>query len=253
MAGMQVIVDNLLIHYELRGDGKLVILLHGWGDSSQGLESLIRTLSKQYMVLAIDLPGFGGSQAPKSVWDLDNYADFLAQTLLKLDLKNPFAIIGHSNGGAIAMHAMAQSKIMSQKLILLGTAGIRNKNTSHKLLYASIAKIGKAGTVWLPKRQKHILRKKLYGAAGSDMLLMPALEETFKKIVNQDIQIDAAKLTVPTLLIFAQNDNAVPIEDGKKLHQLIEGSKLEILQDSGHFVHLDQPEKVQRLIGEFLK
>ncbi|MGH7193731.1 MAG: alpha/beta fold hydrolase, partial [Candidatus Saccharimonadales bacterium] len=95
---MNVVVDNLLTDYSLSGKGRLVLLLHGWGDSSKGLAGLQRRLSDGYEVLALDLPGFGGTQAPADVWNLDDYARFVAAALKKLKLGQPYAVIGHSNG-----------------------------------------------------------------------------------------------------------------------------------------------------------
>ena len=81
---MQIVIDELLAHYEIVGKGKLVLLLHGWGDSSKGFRELAKELSNKHQVLSVDLPGFGESQAPKAVWDLDNYAEFIRRYLSSL-------------------------------------------------------------------------------------------------------------------------------------------------------------------------
>ncbi|HWB39241.1 MAG TPA: alpha/beta hydrolase [Candidatus Saccharimonadales bacterium] len=249
---MQVVVDALLTQYSLSGKGKLVVLLHGWGDSSKGLSQLASGLSKSYQVLAVDLPGFGGSQVPAAAWNLDNYAHFVAAVLAKLELDQPYAVIGHSNGGAVAIRGAGLGVLHPQKLVLLAASGVRLKQTGRKLALKAVAKTGKVATAWLPQSKKQALRKKLYAAAGSDMLVVPQLEETFKKTVSQDVQIDASKISVPTLLIFAEDDQAVPLAYGQRYHQLIKGSELKVVPSAGHFVHLDQPQIVTRAIEEFL-
>lgn len=253
MRRMQVVVDDLLIKYELTGKGKLVVLLHGWGDSSKGHVTLSKALSANYQVLSVDLPGFGESQAPKIVWDLDNYSEFLRTLLEKLELGEPYALIGHSNGGALSIRAISLHAIDPQKLILMAASGIRTRAGARRLILKVLAKTGNIATVWMPEKQRRALRKSLYQTAGSDMLAVPELEETFKKTVRQDVQTDAAKIEVPTLLIYAQDDDAVPIEDGQLYHDLISNSTLEIVAESGHFVHLDQSDKVIKLIKDFLK
>jgi pimeloyl-ACP methyl ester carboxylesterase len=249
---MQIIVDDLLTNYQLSGKGKLVLLLHGWGDSSKGVAILNGQLSKQYRVLSVDLPGFGASQAPKSVWDLDNYSTFLSSLLTKLELPQPYAVIGHSNGGALAIRGTSLGSIKPDKLVLLAASGIRSGQQPKRLLLKVLAKTGNVATLWMPERYRAGLRSSLYGAAGSDMLVAPQLEETFKKLVRQDVQADAAKLQIPTLLIYGEDDRAVPLEDGKKYNELIKNSELKIL-DAEHFVHLDQPDEVLQAIREFLK
>ena len=138
-------------------------------------------------------------------------------------------------------------------MILLAAAGVRNTYKTRKAATKVIAKVGKAVTFWFPLEQKQKLRVKLYGTIGSDMMAVPALQETFKKTVSQDVQADAARLNLRCLLIFEDNDPAIPIKDGQIYHELIKGSELIVLPGNDHFIHHDQPEKVEKLIKEFLK
>ena len=249
---MNVIVNGLATQYSLSGEGKLILLLHGWGDSARGLANLNAQLTKNYRVVALDLPGFGGTQLPAGAWDLDDYAGFVHDFMTKLGLDQPFAIIGHSNGGAIAIRGCAQRLLKPSKLILLAASGVRTSRSLRRLLLSAAAKVGRVVTLWLPGRYRHALRARLYGAVGSDLLVVEQLQASFKKIVRQDVQADAAGLELPTLLIYAENDQAVPVEAGRRYHELIKSSRFEIVKDAGHFVHLDQPAQVQQLIEEFL-
>ena len=85
------------------------------------------------------------------------------------------------------------------------------------------------------------------------MLVAPHLKETFKKTVAQDVQKDAAKINIPSLLIYANQDKAVPVEDGETIAKLISGSKLIVLDKAGHFVHQEKADEVNNIIKEFLK
>ena len=242
-----------MTNYTLTGKGRLVLLLHGWGDSSAGLAGLTNALEKNYRVLAIDLPGFGATQVPKETWDLDNYSEFLKALLKKLELGQPYSVIGHSNGGALAIRALGLKDLQPKKLVLLAASGIRNKKQSKMLILKIIAKTGNIATIWMPERYRQSLRKSLYDTAGSDMLVAPQLEETFKKTVRQDVQADAKQIKIPTLLIYGADDQAVPPEHGLKFNDLIAGSQVEIIPNAGHFVHNDAAQKVTELIEDFLK
>jgi pimeloyl-ACP methyl ester carboxylesterase len=250
---MQIVVNSLMTQYSLSGNGKLLFVLHGWGDSSQGILQLVKALSTKYKVLSVDLPGFGKTDAPPFAWDLDDYATFIQSFITKLDLSQPYAVVGHSNGGALAIRAIGTGKLMPRRLVLLGASGIRNGNTAKRTSMMLLAKTGKASTFWLPLKQRSQLQKRLYGSAGSDMLVVPQLKETFKNIVKQDVQADARALKLPTLLVYGAKDTATPPQFGKIYQNQIAGSRLEILHDSGHFVHIDQPQETLNLIREFLE
>jgi pimeloyl-ACP methyl ester carboxylesterase len=249
---MQAIVDSLLTNYEQTGSGKTVLLLHGWGDDLTTFKNLQKSLSSSYRVVAVDLPGFGKSEAPHKTWSLSDYSNFVKDFLIKINAQPTFAIIGHSNGGALSIKALANGDLEASKLILMAASGIRNKDKTKKLIIKGIAKTGKAATFWLPDNSKKKLQKKLYGVVGSDMLVAPHLQETFKRTVAEDVQADAAKLNLLALLIYAQNDKAVPVEYGRIYAGLIKNSKLVVVAAAQHFVHHDQPVQVETLIKEFL-
>lgn len=242
-----------MTRYDLSGKGKLVLLLHGWGDSAATFKEIAKHLSKHYQVLAPDLPGFGGTQAPEKVWDLDDYGRFVQALLDKLELEQPYAVVGHSNGGALAVRTLSLELLRPKKLILLAASGVRTNNKARRFFLKIVAKTGNVATLWLPERYRRNLRKTLYGAAGSDMLVAPHLQDTFKKTVRQDVQADAVVIDMPTLLIYATDDDAIPLADGRQYHDLIKNSQLKVIKHAGHFVHHDQPAEVERLIEEFLK
>lgn len=250
---MQAVVQNLLTCYETTGKGRVLLLLHGWGDSLRTYDKLIADLSNRFQVIRLDLPGFGQTQPPHEAWNLDNYADFVRDFLIKVQVKEVFAIVGHSNGGALAIRAIAKGELSPEKLVLLASSGVRDTAKVKKVLTKTVAKTGKVATFWLPKSTRQKLQKKLYGTIGSEMLDNPHLEETFKLTVRQDIQRDAVKITIPTLLIYGDQDKATPLESvGKQLNTRIAGSYLKIIPGADHFVHQVATTEVSKDIQEFL-
>ena len=85
------------------------------------------------------------------------------------------------------------------------------------------------------------------------MLVAEHLQETFKKIITDDVRVDALHLTLPTLLVYGDKDESTPVRYGTMFNEAIKGSKLEVLPGAGHFVHNDEPEKVTKAIEGFLK
>lgn len=249
----KIVVDDLLVNYHQSGKGKGILLLHGWGDNLETFNKLTDELNHKNKVTSLDLPGFGKSQVPGEPWDLDDYAKFLKNFVKKTGAK-PAVIIAHSNGGALAIRALALKEISAQKLVLLASSGVRKGGGIKRAGIKAVAKVGKISTVWLPRSTRAKLQKKLYGTVGSDMLVVPELKETFKRTVRQDIQEDAAKLTQPTLLIYGERDKATPIVGvGSRLRHHIKNSHFVVLHGAEHFVHHDQPDRVAELIKDFIQ
>ena len=78
------------------------------------------------------------------------------------------------------------------------------------------------------------------------------MQETFKNIVSEDVSDDAKNITIPTLLIYGQQDDQTPPTIGLKYHELIQGSDIEIVGNAGHFVQLDQSQIVGDIIRKFI-
>ncbi len=250
---MQVIVDSMLTQYERAGEGKVVLLLHGWGDSATGLRALTQSLAKDYDVIALSLPGFGGTAAPKEAWGLNEYIVFVEHFLDKIDAKKIWAVVGHSNGGAITIRGVAEGHFHPERVVLLGSAGIRNVYKGRKRILRIMAKTGKVLTMPLPKPVKNKLRRKAYKTIGSDMFVAEHLQETFKRVVTDDVQADAPQLTQPVLLVYGEDDEQTPVWYGELFHELMPDSTLTVLPGAGHFVHLDRPDAVTGAIKEFLQ
>jgi pimeloyl-ACP methyl ester carboxylesterase len=249
---MQIIVNQILTNYILEGHGSQVLLLHGWGDNSNGLKLLNDHLVKNHQIVVLDLPGFGKSSPPLQDWDVSDYAHFVKDFLNKIKFE-PQIIIGHSNGGAIAIELIANNLIHPKKLILVASSGIRDNYRNNNFLLRYLAHLAKIFSYLLPPSTRLNLRKKVYNKIGSDMFVNEKLIGTFKKVVSQDVLNDAKKIkNVDVLLIYGRQDQATPISMAELFHGNIEKSKLVILDNCGHFIHLDQPQRLLKLIDEFI-
>ena len=97
------------------------------------------------------------------------------------------------------------------------------------------------------------MRRKLYQTVGSDLLVSEKLQATFKKIVEDDVRGDAAKLKVSTLLVYGERDNQTPVRFGEMYHELIDDATLEILPKADHFLYRHEQHQVIGLVEDFLK
>lgn len=251
---MQIVINDQMVRYDIYGteNSDVLLMLHGWGDRATGLRNVATVVASYgFRVVVPDLPGFGESDAPQEPWGLDEYARWVSYFLQKLEI-HPSVIIGHSNGGAIVIRALANNTIHSDKLVLLACAGVRSSYQGRKKALRIVAKSAKLATAILPTKTRLKLRKRAYGAIGSDMFVAEHMQETFKKVIADDVQVDATKIIIPTLLIYGDKDTATPVEYGQLFTDAIPNASLLIIPEAGHFVHIDASEAVTNAIKKFI-
>ena len=130
--------------------------------------------------------------------------------------------------------------------MLIGAAGIRNRRNVYKFTLKSVSKvIGFA----VPRSWK----TKFYKIIGSDY--GPELSAIHKKVIARtlgcDVQADAVRITVPSLLIYGTRDTATPPDFGRTFARLIPVARLELVEGEQHWVHQTAAREVAQLIREF--
>jgi pimeloyl-ACP methyl ester carboxylesterase len=250
---MNVVIDGLMTNYQKLGNGsKTLLFLHGWGDSAKTFSKLIEGLQDDYCILTLDLPGFGGTQSPPSAWGLEDYAEFINHWLKKIDAGKIDGLVGHSYGGSIAIVGLANNNLSTAKLVLIASAGIRNKNTLRKKSLKLAARVGKLPLYLLPQTKRRAIKSKFYTSIGSDVALLPHMETTFKRMIGHDVRAEAANINVPTLIIYGDKDKDTPPADGQIFSKSIKKSRLQILP-GGHFIHQEKSQELAALIQDFLR
>jgi pimeloyl-ACP methyl ester carboxylesterase len=251
---MNVLVDGQLIHYSDEGNGRVIVLLHGWGANFTTFNELNASLIKKYRVIRLDFPGFGSSPKPKDVWSVSDYGQLVSRFLSKIEVTSVYAMIGHSFGGRVTIKGIADNNLQPQKVVLVDAAGVKPPKAMRQSIYKSIAKLGKAATA-LPvfKAIRPMLRKKLYNAAGSsDYLNANEMQLIFLNTINEDLLPFVQLMTQPTLLIWGKNDKETPVSDAEKMmHELPKG-RLVVIDNAGHFVYIDAFKQCIKELDAFL-
>lgn len=249
----QTVINNQLISYLKNGtiSEECLLFLHGWRSNKEVWNNVIQKLfgrNNQVLVYSVDLPGFGQSSTPPTAWSVGDYAGLVKQFIEKFELKNVI-IIGHSFGGRVAIKLASNYPELIFKLVLVDSAGI-TLSSNKKNLMLFFAKLVKP--LFRPRFMEG-LRKKIYRQIGAeDYLATPTLQKTFVNIIKEDLTPDMKQITVPTLLIWGENDTETPVSFGEKMHSLILNSKFTILTDAGHFSFLDKPENFVKSLNEFI-
>ena len=234
-------VRNIKINYKQYGEGEDVVLLHGWGQNIEMMDPLGNYLKANHRITIVDLPGFGLSSEPDFAYSVFDYAELLHDLLGELNVTNP-VLIGHSFGGRISI--VYASKYDVNKVVLFGSPCVRHEPKSKK---QSLFKAMKKVKIFKPIVN---IMKKHMGSVDYRKA-SPLMRDVLVKTVNQDLSEYAKKIKCSTLLIWGENDTAVPVSEAKELDELLPDSALIVLPGT-HYCYLENLHQVVNILNNFL-
>ena len=83
---MKINIKNVEVNYVQYGEGKDIILLHGWGQNIEMMKPIGDNLCDRFRINILDLPGFGDSEEPKTIWKISDYSEMLEEFIKKLNI-----------------------------------------------------------------------------------------------------------------------------------------------------------------------
>ena len=248
-------IDGISVNYIDEGEGETVLLLHGWGANITLYQSIVDTLKQGRRVLALDMPGFGKTPEPERPWCVDDYVDFVLKFILSFNLEK-ISVVVHSFGGRVffKMNAKENLPFTIERAVLIDSAGILPKKTVGQKVSLRCYKIGRA---FMSTKVMHFL----YPDAVEDMRrnrgssdynsATPLMRDTLVKVVNEDLEPLIHLVKCPTLLIWGDLDTATPIEDARRMEELIADAGLVVCEGAGHFSYAEQPVKANGALKAF--
>ena len=246
---MRTSIKGLEVNYEIIGEGKPLLILHGWGSNSERWQKVGELLAgKGIKVIIPDLPGFGGSQRPSMAWGLDDYCEFIQEFIKLLNLEK-FYLLGHSFGGALAVKCSLKFPEKIDELFLVSAACFRRSSFKKKLLYI-ISKIFKVFS-FIPFVKKAFYK---FIVGESDYpYTQGIMKDIYLKIIKEDLSDILLQVQVPTTIIWGEKDDVTKIEDAHLINEKIKGSRLEIIPDADHDLNTKAPKELSESIKQFLK
>lgn len=198
--------------------------------------SLADKLGKSAIVF--DLPGFGNEPMVSDDWGVPEYAKWVEN---KIKNKKDLILLGHSFGGRIAAEIAASKPANLKGLILSGAPCLYRPSlpTSTKI------KIYKILKQFVPPSIRKI-------AYSQDLKEAGKLGKVFRKTVIHDQTEQLKKIKVPTLIVWGDKDNEVPLAIGQEMHQLIGKSELKIIEGTGHNSYFEKPELFFGYVKDFV-
>ncbi|MBV8194227.1 MAG: alpha/beta hydrolase, partial [Candidatus Dormibacteraeota bacterium] len=236
MPARAAIAEEPRAHVVVRGAGAPVLLLHGWGTSSDLFEPILDGIGAGRQLVVPDLPGFGATPAPAAPWSVREYADWTLALLDRLGVDR-CDVIGHSNGGRIAILIAAEHPERVRRVVLTASAGIRARRTlrgrASVRAYKTLRRVERA-TV-LPASWR-LVAKRRADRRGSDdyRAATGVMRGTLVRLVNEDLRPLLPRIDAPTLLIWGDRDTETPIADARAMERLIPDAGLVVFEGASH-------------------
>jgi len=251
---MEVITNGIKTNYQVFGEGKPFIILHGWGSNSDRWAPVAEVIAKgssatgPFKVIVPDLPGFGKSDALPLPWNTNRYIDWIEKFVKELDISE-FYLLGHSFGGALASK-MAVKHVQDVKKLFLVSAACVRKKTATKNFSAVIAKVIKI-FYFLPYYA--LLRKAVYKfiIRKSDYAYVEGvMKATYLNVVGEDLSFHLPFIKAPTTIIWGDKDEFTPVKEGYFIEKQIRKSRIIIIPGAGHDLNRKYPEVLAEKVLE---
>ncbi|MEO6228605.1 MAG: alpha/beta hydrolase [Ferruginibacter sp.] len=260
---------NVKLHVTDLGEGKTVVLIHGWPLSDAMYEYQYQDLvQKGFRVVGISLRGFGKSDKPYGKYNYDVYADDIKVVLDKLNIKDA-TLGGFSMGGAIAIHYVAKYDAAHvSKLALFGAAApvwtkrddypfgfskedvnglITLSLTNRPQLLENFGKIFGATETALPSGLGNWLGAiNLEASAYATTQSLIALRET-------DLRSELSKIKIPTAIFHGVKDKICEFALAEQMQKGIKNSYIVPFENSGHGLFIEEFEKFNFELIKFMQ
>jgi pimeloyl-ACP methyl ester carboxylesterase len=263
-------IDGMQVHYRDEGQGSPIVLIHGTASSLHTWNDWTAALKKDHRVIRMDLPAFGITGPNKNAdYSIKSYTQFLHQFMMKINV-DTFHLVGNSLGGNIAWNYAAEYPEEIEKLILVDASGLPTNKPQPAIF--KMAKTPFLSSLFLYVTPKFFIKKNMEEVYGDSSKLTDELVTRYHKMAlrigNRQAFIDRAKIDfklgveanseklksvkTPTLLIWGAQDSWIPLDNGRRMDNLIPNSKLVILENSGHVPMEENPTESLAFLNAFL-
>jgi len=256
------------LRYVDLGEGTPLVLVHGTGGAWQSWLLNLEALAERHRVIAVDLPGFGRSDALPPAPGMSAYAASIAALLDQLGLRR-VSILGHSLGGVVAMRFALEHPERTASLILLDGGGVEMTALRLRMVVGSLivvnALMGRPAVVRALVRRPRLRRAAMAGyvrdpaiataALAHEMMSIfagPGLVRALMSASRDDVGEYAGQIAAPTLLIWGDRDRVIPLAVAQKLAAKLPRARLTTLPGVGHCPMLEHPERFNTLVAEWV-
>jgi pimeloyl-ACP methyl ester carboxylesterase len=238
------------------GGGIPLLFLHGWNGARALWFPVMEILAKRHRAIAPDLRGFGSSNGAPGPYRVETFADDLSALVAELDL-DPLVVVGHSMGAAIAQRFAIDRPDAVEGLVLIAPvpAGGVAFPPPIDAFFRSIPGSAENANRWLSKLTYRPPSTEIAAVLRAAAAAAPAhvALESYESWTGLRFADEAATIATPTLAIAPAEDKPMtPDFVREHVVDLIEGSRLEVIEQTSHYLPVEAPDRIARSIERFV-
>jgi pimeloyl-ACP methyl ester carboxylesterase len=257
-----IVTDQGIVHYETYGQGKPVVLLHGWLGSWGLWQRTMEELGRGYRTYALDFWGFGDSGKKRETYQVSDFVSLVDQFMEQLGIESA-PLVGHSMGGTVSLSMAVRYPQRVQKVIVVGSPIVGSS------LNVLLQLAGFRYIAFMVYNMPALLRLGL--RIGSPIIVnkdplgwyrmqerdlsKTTLESFFASIGSlrrTDLRPQLASVKVPTLGVYGVGDTIVHPKQYQPLKAGVPHAQIAIMDKSRHFPMIDEPERFNQILKDFL-
>jgi pimeloyl-ACP methyl ester carboxylesterase len=256
------LVGNLRIAYERTGTGPALLLLHGGVSDHREWRRQLDALSDEFTIVAWDAPGCGQSSDPPESFRLPDYADCLAGFVAALGLER-LHVLGLSFGGGLALELFRRHPALLRSLTLAsayaGWAGSLPTEVIEQRLRQVLREADLPAKQWAPGWLPGLLSANAPPGAAEELIAIMSdahpvgMRVMARSFAEADLRDVLEHIAVPTLVLYGDADQRVPLSVAEDLHTGIPGSRLVVMPGVGHQSNMDAPDLFNHEVRTFLR
>ena len=256
-----ITTDQGVVHYEVYGRGRPVILLHGWLGSWGLWQETMAFLGKNYRTYAMDFWGFGESGTKRNTYDVQDFVSLVDQFMEQLGIIRA-PLVGHSMGGTVSLSVAIRQPERVSKVVVVGSPIIGSslapllKLAGYRLnAFALFNMMGPFRAFMKYYYSRQICRDPRFPEMMDHDLSKTTLESFLRSIASlrrTDLRPNLGQIKVPVLGMYGDKDKVVDPKEWQPLQAGVPQAQIVRFDNAGHFPMLEEPQFFTQKLKEFL-
>lgn len=255
-----ITTDQGIVHYEVYGRGRPVILLHGWLGSWGLWQETMTYLGRYYRTYALDFWGFGDSGKKRETYAVHDFVSLVDQFMESLGIASA-PLVGHSMGGTVSLSVAIKYPKRVSKVVVIGSPIVGSslawplKLAGYRSIAFMLFNAMWAFRLGMRVASPFISRDPRFSDMMDRDLSRTTLESFLRSIASlrrTDLSPSLTQLDIPAMGMYGGLDNIVNPNQWQPMQEGIASTRVERFPNAGHFIMLDEPDEFMQRLKSFL-